>query len=100
MGYSNEKWNYPGLQDPEYDAIVEAAENASTYEEMVRYVKEANMYFISQMADVWGPRPPMYHFWQPWVGGYNGEYGLGGAMLATVFARLWVDHGLKESMGH
>ncbi len=89
MGYSNEKWNFPGLQDPEYDAILEAAENASTYEEMQRLVKEANMYYIKLMPDVWGPKTPEYNFNQPWLGGFNGEALLGGCQYSAVLARLY-----------
>ena len=93
-------WNMPGSQDPEYDAIVEAAEGATTYEEMQRLVREADMYYVKQQWAVWGPRPPLYHFNQPWLGGYNGEYTLGGGMIDTVYSRLWIDQELKESMGH
>ena len=53
-----------GAQDPEYDAIVEAAESAATYEEMQRLVREADMYYIRQQWEVWGPRPPWYQFAQ------------------------------------
>ena len=100
-GYSNEMWNMSGAQDPEYDAIVEAAENAATYEEMQRLVREAEMYFIKQQWEVWGPRPPIYYAAQPWLGGYNGEFvHLGGGQIWTMYARLWIDQELKESMGH
>ena len=36
QAYSNENWNFSGAQDPEFDAIVEAAESATTFEEMQR----------------------------------------------------------------
>ena len=100
QAYSNEMWNASGAQDPEYDAIVEAAESASTYEEMQRLVKEAYMYHIKQLWSTWGPRPPVYHFNQPWLVSYNGEKSLGGGMYSTVLARLWIDQELRESMGH
>ena len=94
-------WNTSGVQDPEYDAMVEAAENASTYEEMQRLVREADMYYIEQQYEVWGPKPPIYNFAQPWLGGYNGEYShLGGGQNWTMYARFWIDQELKESMGH
>ena len=73
-GFSNETWNFPGLQDPKMDALVLAHEAASTFEDFVSTAKEANAYYISLMPEVWGPRPPVYHFWQPWLAGYNGEY--------------------------
>ena len=100
QAYSNANWNMSGAQDPEYDAIVEAAESAATREEMQRLVREADRYYIKQQWEVWGPRPPQYQFTQPWLGGYNGEYSLGGGQYWTIWARLWIDQELKESMGH
>ena len=43
-----------GAQDPEYDAIVEAAESAATREEMQRLVREADRYYIKQQWDSMG----------------------------------------------
>ena len=97
---SNHAWNFSGLQDPKMDALVEEATNASSYEEMRRLVIEADQYYVSLIADVWGPQPPVFHFWQPWLGGYSGEYTLRGGMITTVLTRLWIDQELKESMGH
>ena len=99
-GYSNEIWNFSGLQDPKMDALVLAQEGASIFEEYVSRAKEANMYYTSLMLEVWGPRPPVYHFWQPWLAGYNGEYLLSNRTMPLVYARLWIDQELKESMGH
>ena len=100
MAYSNENWNMSGVQDPEYDAIVEAAESASTYEEMQRLVRKADMYYIKKQWEVWGPRSPVYHFSQPWLGGYNGEYTIGGGQNHTIYSRLWIDQDMKKAMGH
>jgi peptide/nickel transport system substrate-binding protein len=100
MAYSNEAWNWPGIQDPKYDAIVDAAEGASSYEEMRRLVKKADMYYIKKKWAIWGPRIPKYHFAQPWLSGYNGEYTLGGGQTHTVYSRLWIDQDMKEEMGH
>ena len=97
---SNHVWNFSGLQDAKMDALVEEATNASSYEEMRRLVLEADQYYVSLIADVWGPQPPVFHFWQPWLGGYSGEYTLGGGMITTVLTRLWIEQELKESMGH
>ena len=100
MAYSNENWNFSGAQDPEFDAIVEAAESATTFEEMQRLVRKADMYYSAQQWEVWGPRTPIYQFSQPWLAGYNGEYSLGGGQYWTIYPRLWIDQELKESMGH
>ena len=98
--YSDAPYNKTGNRDPEYDAIVDAAEATTDYKEMQRLVRKADMYYIKQHWDTWGPRPPAYHFHQPWLGSYNGEYTLGGGQTWTMYARLWIDQELKESMGH
>ena len=99
-GHSKAIWNFSASEDPVYDAIVEAAENAPTTEEMMRLVTKADMYFTENHWGIWGPQGPVFHFWQPWLGGYIAELNLGSGREMTVFSRLWVDQELKESMGH
>ena len=99
-GHSTGNWNFSGVEDPEVDAMVEAAENAPTREEMTRIVKEIDMRSIEEHWGVWGPQGSVWHFWQPWLGGYNGEMTMGGGQTYTMFSRLWVEQELKEAMGH
>ena len=37
--------------------------------------------------------------WHPWLKSYNGENQLGRNMVGPVWARVWVDQDLKQSMG-
>ena len=49
---------------------------------------------------LWGPKAPSYSATQPWVKGYNGEGQLSRQdRSVNIFARLWIDQELKESMG-
>jgi len=43
------------------------------------------------------PGSHKYHFWQPWVKGYSGEYNLGKKNYYTE-KYLWIDQDLKEEM--
>ena len=99
-GHSTGAWNFSAAAYPDYDAIVEAAESAPTYEEMQRLVIEADMYSLENHWGIWGPQGPIWHFQQPWLGGYNFELTLGAGSTYTLFSRLWIDQELKESMGH
>ena len=92
--------NTPGVQDPVYDAMVEAAENAGSTEEMMELVKEADTYFTEQQWTTWGPMRPNFIFWQPWMAGYNGERTMGGGSHWLYLSRVWLDSDLKEAMGH
>ncbi len=95
---SNHAWNYPGVQDPVYDAMVEAAENAGSAEELMELVKEADTYFIEQQWVTWGPMRPGFIFWQPWMVGYNGEILIGGGRFSLYLSRVWLDADLREEM--
>ena len=97
--YSNEPWNTSGIQDPVQDALVEAAENAVTLQDMMDRVKEADMRFIEQHYNIWGsPIRPGFTFWQPWMAGYNGELQMGGGTYYLPFSRVWVDSDLRDQM--
>ena len=89
-----------GLQDPEYDAIVDAMLAASTLDEQNSLAKEANMYIIENQFRVWGPETPQFQVTQPWIVGYNGEMRLGDGETQSFLAYLWIDSELKAAMGH
>ena len=98
---SDQPWNMPGNQDPVFDAMVEAAGNAGSREEMMELVKKADNYHIEQQWVIWGSAiRSNFVFWQPWMVGYNGETNLGGARNWLYPSRVWLDADLKEAMGH
>ena len=97
--YSDEMWNGQGSQDPVYDAMVEAAENAGSTEEMMELVKKADDYYITQQWNIWGsPTLQIFNFWQPWMVGYNGERTLGGGRYYLYLSRVWLDSELRYEM--
>ena len=98
MAHSDSPVNASGVQDPVYDAKVEAAENAGSPEEMRELVKKADMYFAEQQWVTWGPTRPNYIFWQPWMVGYNGELSIGGGQHLLYLSRVWLDADLREEM--
>ena len=98
VAHSDSIWNLPGVQDPVYDAMVEAAENAGSTEEMMELVNKADMYFSEQQWTTWGPMRPSFIFWQPWMVGYNGEHTLGGGRTYLYLSRVWLDSDLREEM--
>ena len=98
VGHSDAIWNAAGLQDPVYDAMVEAAENAGSTEEMMELAAKADMYYSELQIATWGPTRPALIFWQPWLVGYNGEVSMGGGMHYVHLSRLWLDADLREEM--
>ena len=97
--YSDGVANTPGNQDPVFDAMVEAAENAGSREEMMELVKKANDYYIAQQWTIWGsPIRPAFVVYQPWMVGYNGEWTLGGGRSFLILSRVWLDSDLRYEM--
>ena len=94
---SGQVWS---LKDPEYDALWEKANAATTLEEQNRLGKEAIMYTIDKHPHVYGVETPQFQAWQPWVKGYNAEIRLGMGETQSFLARLWIDSELKEAMGY
>ena len=86
-------------KDSDYDAIVDAADAATTVEEQKRLVREGDMYAIERHWYIWGPMVPSFILHQPWVKGYNGEIDLGSVSYAMIYARLWIDSEMKAAMG-
>ncbi len=52
QAHSESQWNVPGLNDPEYDAMVDVANAATTVEEFKRLVKEINMYLLKKKVEL------------------------------------------------
>ncbi len=90
--------NATGHSVPEYDAMIAAVGAAATVEEERTLIQEADRYLIENHLYLWGPIMPQVAVTQPWIVGYNGENRLGDVDSYAIFARLWIDHAMKESM--
>ena len=99
-GHSTSMWNLSGIKAPELDALIEAAEAATTIDEQMRHARQADMVLIEQQGYVWGPHAAKFNVAQPWIKGYNGEVQLGSMDRLVIFSRLWIDHALKQEMGN
>ncbi len=91
--------NRPGANDPELDALIDAALAATSFEEQQRLVKEADASIIANHYYVWYFKIPEFNVVQPWLIGFNGEYFLGFEQrYGQRFARIWIDSQMKEAM--
>ena len=99
QGSSKGGWTGTNINDPVYDAMVDAVLAGTSIEEQMRLVREADMYMIEKHWFLWGPMAPWNHAHQPWVKGYNGEFDLGSISCGLIFARLWIDSEMKAAMG-
>lgn len=95
MGYTGQLWNLHGASDPEYDALVDSAKAATNREDMMDYVRQADMYYIAQHWQTWTPRYGTFAFQQPWFKGYTAEFTMGGMNSGAMWARTWIDQPLR-----
>ena len=91
------------ISDPVFDEMMatkflDEEGNPRSQEEIIRRSKECDMYILRQHWRV--PSLPGFAFtmWQPWFKGYSGENTFRWA--GNIWAHLWIDQDLKESMGH
>ena len=95
--HSEGGYNYSGLRDTDVDAMIEAAESASSFEERFQIIKDLDQKLIAEQYGVWGMKANLFNAAQPWVIGYNGEYHLGlQQRFSQLFARMWIDQELQN----
>jgi peptide/nickel transport system substrate-binding protein len=93
-------WQPAGpVANPEYDALVAAAQNASTLEEQQRASQEALLVMLKNHYYTTAGEAPAISVSQPWVKGFNGEFDLVSVGHGAVVARIWLDPDLKKSLG-
>ena len=85
---------------PELDAAHDGFFAATTVEEQQKFAKDYDMFIIRNQFFVQGPKAPIFQFAHPWVIGWNGESNMVPWNDYSILARLWIDHELKEAMGH
>jgi hypothetical protein len=84
--------------DPVYDSIAEEFLVTPTENEAKRLFSEADLYAFQQHWAVHMCPVKNYTFYQPYLKGYSGEILWLGQ--GWNWARMWIDHDLKASMGH
>jgi peptide/nickel transport system substrate-binding protein len=95
--YPGATWNIPLGDDPELNALIDAAVETTDQAEYTRLSKEADMRLTELHWYLWSPRIPQHFVLQPWIVGYNGEIVLGFMDWGPVFfARLWIDEQLRD----
>jgi peptide/nickel transport system substrate-binding protein len=62
--------------------------------------KELMKYVLDQAWAIPTPHSPMYYTWWPWLKNYNGEQSVGYASHYNWTKYVWIDLGLKKSMGY
>ena len=92
------------VSDPVYDSFFQRAKTAASLEETMRIFRVANEYVARQhFAISLLQKPGRYSLRQPWLKGYDGQFGATGwspPSLSFYAARFWLDQKLKKATGH
>ena len=92
-------WNPGWIDDPAYEQMFEEIQAVTTREAHTALVVKMNDYVFDQQWFVTLLPVNTFIAWHPWLKSYNGENQLGRNMVGPVWARVWVDQDLKQSMG-
>ena len=101
-GYS--KNNHLMVSDPIFDAFYPKAMAATSIDEVKQILRDANEHTARQHYAISLLTPKTFGLCQPWVKGYNGQFGAtcthyGSPQRLFYFpARFWIDQNLKKSL--
>jgi peptide/nickel transport system substrate-binding protein len=103
---TNYSVNYIMVSDPVYDAFYPKVMAATTRDEAKQVLVSANQYVVRQHWMISLLQPNYFGLYQPWLKGYNGQFGAitgstaGPNLVGFYPARFWIDQNLKKSTGH
>jgi len=88
------------VNDPIFNAFYNQALAATTTSQVKTILMNANQYVAQQHFVISLLDPTLFNFCQPWIKGFNGQYGStagsNGIFLQFYYeARFWVDEGMK-----
>lgn len=92
-------WNPALFSDPAFDAKLARAFATRDEEERIRLVRELTIEGMDAAPYIWLPTAYVYTAWWPWVRNYGGELRAGAVRPGPIYARVWIDHELKKTMG-
>ena len=95
--------NYTMVDDPNYNALIPRAAAATTLKDYQSVMVDANKLVAQQHYVISICQPSLYTVYQPWLKGYNAQFGSTGwspPNLSFYMARFWIDQKLKKSMGY
>ena len=85
-------------KDPRLETFYNSATHAADLDEFYSNIREIDEIVIREHFGLVRPLVPLFQVAQPWVQGWNGEWGMGYAERHTHFSRLWIDSALKKEM--
>ncbi len=92
--------NWAMINDPHIDDIFAKIADETDEKKLAKLWKDIGIYIVDQAYEVVLPTPYLFSYWQPWLGGYNGERYLNHYVPTGYSQYLWIDQGVKKEYGH
>ena len=98
--------NWAMVDDAGFNSFLPRALAATDFENLRKIMREANEYVARQHFSICLHRIMAYSLCQPWVKGFNGQFGSawahagGPATLSFYLGRFWIDRKFKTSIGY
>ncbi len=98
-GKTGAYYNFAGWSDPEFDEVIAALEKENDPDKQNELVKEASLIMMREAPYL--PLAPAATrvYWWKWVNNYHGEFSLSDGALHQIMPYMWIDQGLKKSLG-
>ena len=90
-------YDYGDYDNPDYMARLEAAKSTEDETERKKLYKELGIFVLEEAIYVLLPAPYTYTYWQPWVKGYSGQYGMMYCDM-NMYKYWWLDLDQKEKI--
>jgi peptide/nickel transport system substrate-binding protein len=98
---STHTYDFGRYNNPAYDALIAKLVATTDPAAQTDLIKQGVVMLYRDIPHIYFPGQNCYTVWQPWVKNYHGEVCVGGVMgYNTWTSRIWIDEGLKESMGY
>jgi ABC-type transport system substrate-binding protein len=97
------RMNWAMVNDPVFDAFLKRATAAIGADDIKEVMRDANEYALRQHFTISLLQPMAYSLCQPWVKGFNAQFGsawahaAGPALLSFYLGRFWIDEKLKKT---
>jgi len=87
----------PDFDDPIWEAMREEMMVTTDRDEQRVLFEQARNHLLRNPIHIRFPHPYIYTYWQPWIGGYHGEFSPGA--WTDLYASVWCDTTVKKAMG-
>ena len=96
---SGQLWNPAQFSDPDIDRRLDRMLQTRDEPKRIEIARAITREVLDRAPYLWLPTGYWHSAWWPWVKNYGGEVRAGAVRPGPIYARIWIDHDMKRSMG-